>query len=245
MTEAATMTNLVHDSMQRALERAASNKPSVSSVKELQKQAVKYITRNDAAKKITRAKVHLELVRATESSIVDLRDVFLDDAVFDEVMNPQMALAHYMASEVRLINDTSTCKFESTFRLRKCFGLKWGQAYTHSISLSCPTTTPKALAYKAKLSRENDMESRIWRMSGSRPPKLYTALVPPMPRSLEPRSAKVRHKTLMLFDVPQWERLEIPFDPFLLEEVSKWHVRILAHWDLTPREREVLQKMQG
>lgn len=66
------------------------------------------------------------------------------------------------------------------------------------------------------------------------------ALVPLVPKSLAPWNPLVRRKTYVLFDA-DWKAL--PVDPYLLERVNDNQFRILGHWDLTDKEREIMALM--
>lgn len=67
-----------------------------------------------------------------------------------------------------------------------------------------------------------------------------TAPVPPVPKSLMPVMPWTRRKCYVLFDA-DWKAL--PVDPYLLERVTSTQFRILAHWDLTDQERELMKIM--
>jgi|ERR1700744_1195423 len=70
---------------------------------------------------------------------------------------------------------------------------------------------------------------------------LFEAIVPPVPRSVVPFWPKTRRKSFVLFDA-DWKGL--PADPYLMERVGESQFRILAHWDLTEREREIMRLLK-
>lgn len=67
-----------------------------------------------------------------------------------------------------------------------------------------------------------------------------TAPVPLVPRDLMPSDVTQR-KTYVLFDVPSWENKKVEYvDPYLLERVSDHRFRVVAHWNLTDQERQIM-----
>lgn len=68
--------------------------------------------------------------------------------------------------------------------------------------------------------------------------------VPLIPKSVAPSFMKrVAKEHWIMFDTPAsaWlDRKVIPFDPYLLERVDGKRFRVLAHWDLTDKERQLM-----
>jgi hypothetical protein len=73
-------------------------------------------------------------------------------------------------------------------------------------------------------------------------PRLSSTPVPPVPRSVAPLFPWTRKKCFVLFDAV-WKTEALPVDPYLLERVSPTQFKILGHWDITDKERELMQLM--
>lgn len=70
-----------------------------------------------------------------------------------------------------------------------------------------------------------------------------SARVPLVPKSLAPRNPLTKHKTYVLFDA-NWEIPRVE-DPYLLERVSDNQFKVLGHWDLTDKERELMRLLNA
>lgn len=66
----------------------------------------------------------------------------------------------------------------------------------------------------------------------------FRTVVPPTPKALLPWNPITRKKLFVLFDA-DWKA--VPRDPYLLERVNQNQFRIVAHWDLTPQERMLME----
>lgn len=68
--------------------------------------------------------------------------------------------------------------------------------------------------------------------------------VPLVPKAIAPRfwSAKrLLGKCWIMFDTPTWtDKRVLPVDPYLLERVDEKRFRVLAHWDLSAKERQLM-----
>ena len=66
-----------------------------------------------------------------------------------------------------------------------------------------------------------------------------------VPQELMPKVGFLRRKISsgdhwVLFDSPVWKPEALPVDPYLLERMDDTRFRVLAHWDLTPKERQLM-----
>lgn len=75
----------------------------------------------------------------------------------------------------------------------------------------------------------------------------FTSEVPPVPRSVMPTGWQtIFRRYFLLFDTT-WiaDPAKPPFvDPYLLEKVGVWQYRVVAQWDITPREAELMRMMR-
>lgn len=69
-----------------------------------------------------------------------------------------------------------------------------------------------------------------------------TTKVPLIPKSVMPNLfSRVVHDHWIMFDTPSWsDKKAIPIDPYLLQRVDGHRFRVLAHWDLTAKERQLM-----
>lgn len=73
--------------------------------------------------------------------------------------------------------------------------------------------------------------------------RVFKTQTPPIPRSVMPRNPLVRRNTYVLFDVPAWGERVLPVDPFLLQRRGEGDFRVLEHWDITEKERQLMALM--
>lgn len=69
--------------------------------------------------------------------------------------------------------------------------------------------------------------------------------VPLIPKGVMPKTggfwSETRQRNYwVMFDSPVWQPEALPMDPYLLERLDDSRFRVLAHWDLSPKERQLM-----
>jgi hypothetical protein len=106
--------------------------------------------------------------------------------------------------------------------------------------------------FKTGLDGDASLNSGAWKMSIGRNPNASAwyeysgnSPVPLVPKSLMPWNPLVRRNLHILFDVPTWTNKKVEMvDPYLLERLGKQRFRVLAHWDLSQKERQIMALLQ-
>lgn len=184
----------------------------------------KYFPRSWEEKRRLRSRI-----AAASVPSIDVRDLYAEALAWNQQKRlPEVALAPIKAERVHF-NVTETPSFAGIARL----------SYA-----PVGVEAPLSLHHSPPLQKDHpDFElSRHY-------PSIYTRErsaqigVPLVPRSILPWNPLSRRRCWVLFDTPVWENetTEVKMiDPYLLERVSETKFRVLGHWDLTEKERQLM-----
>lgn len=148
----------------------------------------------------------------------------LPEARDAETNYPVVALAPMSWRKVKFTQADDRCGFHNT-------------SYS-SMSILTDESSFHEIPYRAKPFTEGELRGDHISMFRDR--MNLEAAVPPVPRSIAPVFPWTRRKCYVLFDA-NWKTL--PIDPYLLEKVSQDQFRIVGHWDISERERELMAMM--
>jgi hypothetical protein len=175
-----------------------------------------------------RNRLRQELEAMGDGALIDAFDMFKLPEAYGSDRYPLVAVALISAALVRFHYDGWHAKFVSG-------------SLDLSVASPPPAPVPEPMKYTTQdgntYSLPPSYSSVYQGFSGS-------VGVPLVPKAIAPRfwSAKrLLGKCWIMFDTPTWsDKKVLPVDPYLLERVDEKRFRVLAHWDLTDKERQLM-----
>lgn len=152
-------------------------------------------------------------------AIVDL-DTAFETAGLDEEGHPRIAICRADMTQVYCHQGSDACEF------------LWGPAIERRYHWWNVNWRASKSIIRV---RTRGTESRV-----SLP--LLTTQVPPVPPALRP--ARGLHLYHTLFEVEKWEKSHVSVDPFLLKRIGGSLFAVVAEWDLTPLEAQIVASMR-
>ena len=186
-----------------------------------------------ARSRVERMRMKRELAYIKDETLFDTRALFSLTDAFRDDSTPVVGIAPYTATMLE-------------YRMRS----QRGHFFVKSAELLSFDIPAGVKERRDAKERERiaamSAEERDWRMRfGSLAFGLsglgrtdYESHVPPTPKALLPWNPLTRKRMHVLFDA-DWKAL--PVDPYLLERVNGNQFRVVAHWDLTEQEREIMR----
>lgn len=169
-----------------------------------------------------------ELAAAGDGALIDVFGMFTFPEAYGPDRYPLVGMAPISASVIQFIHER--------YGVRTGFRLP----YTDKLALTVAKPPQLELGWRpdepthehfVRLDRANDGFTGI-------------VNVPFVPKAIAPRfwSAKrLLGKCWIMFDTPSWsDKRVLPVDPYLLERLDERRFRVLAHWDLTAKERQLM-----
>lgn len=183
-----------------------------------------------ARSRVERMRMKRELAYIKDETLFDTRALFALTDAFRDDSTPVVGIAPYTATMLE-------------YRIRSQRG-HFHVKGTELLSFDIPSGVKERrdakererLAAMTPQQLDWELRSRLPFFSFGRTD--YEAHVPPTPKALLPWNPITRRKLHVLFDA-DWKAL--PVDPYLLERVNGNQFRVVAHWDLTDKEREIMR----
>lgn len=173
-----------------------------------------------------RSQMKRELGYIKDETLFDTRKLFSLADAFRDNLTPYLGIAPYKATMLEYRAGWTEGKFYI--------------AGDEFLAFNIPPGVRERIEanQRKKYMGMSDIERVLSRTSTSMARTVNTATVPPTPKALLPWNPLTRRKMHVLFDA-DWET--VPVDPYLLERVNGHQYRVVAHWDLTEREREIMR----
>ena len=185
-----------------------------------------------------RDKLQRELAIAGDGAVLNVFDMFKLPEAYTAERWPQVAMAPMSASEIRF-----------TYHEYRWSGFHTKPSADKPLLSVSPPARPVRTPQEQQEQQE-EYRSSISMMSfafmgggiSSQYDQTGSIKVPMVPKSLVPYWSVNRFKETcwVLFDSPVWKPEALPADPYLLERLDDKRFKILAHWDLTNKERQLM-----
>ncbi len=187
-----------------------------------------------------RLKLKRELALAGDGSLISTTEMYRMPEAWNADKFPAVAIGHWAADRVHF-NDSGFPEMIS--------GAQWGGRFlrryelgVHKIRIpSAPKGTEAAAVEEDEEESPSIFSMRRMLSWGRMTYRTGNVAIPPVPKSVMPLNPLTRRNAFVLFDSAEWaDKRVIPVDPYLLQRVSADRFRVLAHWDLSPKERQLM-----
>jgi hypothetical protein len=186
-----------------------------------------------ARSRVERMRMKRELAYIKDETLFDTKAMFALPDAFRDDSTPVVGIAPYAATklEYRLRSKRGLFHADSREVLSFDIPLSVEERRVAKEREQWSAMSPEQRDYNLRMRAMAFTSLSSWRSD-------YEAHVPPTPKALLPWNPITRRKLHVLFDA-DWKAL--PVDPYLLERVNGNQFRVVAHWDLTDKEREIMR----